>query len=176
MKTEDERSEDDTDYLAAVERGDMVTAQRMVDAAAKAASYDIGPVFHGTRHYFTEFKRSAITDEEEAGFFFTESRDVAALLDYTGTKDGRVVCARLKAGNHYRVGIEQWSYDQGMSPAEAFAAGHDAYVVEGQHDSVTWLVPEPSQIKSIAVVTRDAAGHIIPLSQRFNPQSDSMHF
>jgi hypothetical protein len=37
----------DADYLAAVERGDMETAQRMVDAAAKATPYTIGPVYHG---------------------------------------------------------------------------------------------------------------------------------
>jgi hypothetical protein len=38
----------DTDYLAAVERGDMEMAQRMVDEAARAAGYTIGPVYHGT--------------------------------------------------------------------------------------------------------------------------------
>ena len=38
----------DTDYLAAVERGDMDAAQRMVDEAAKAAGYIIGPVWHGS--------------------------------------------------------------------------------------------------------------------------------
>jgi N12 class adenine-specific DNA methylase len=39
--------ENDTAYLAAVESGDMETAQRMVDEAARAAGYTVGPVFHG---------------------------------------------------------------------------------------------------------------------------------
>jgi len=37
---------DDT-YMEAVKRGDMKTAQRMVDAAAEAAGYDLGKLYHG---------------------------------------------------------------------------------------------------------------------------------
>lgn len=37
----------DAEYLAAVERGDMETAQKMVDEAAKKAGYTVGPVYHG---------------------------------------------------------------------------------------------------------------------------------
>ena len=37
----------DTDYLSAVEHGDMATAQQMVDEAAKAAGYNI-KAYHGT--------------------------------------------------------------------------------------------------------------------------------
>ena len=58
----------DTDYLAAVERGDLETAQEMVDKAAKAAGYDI-KAYHGTPNgtftvfrdwqYFTENKEYA---------------------------------------------------------------------------------------------------------------------
>jgi hypothetical protein len=44
----------DTDYLAAVERGDMEMAQRMVDEAARAAGFDI-PAVHFTDEDFTAF-------------------------------------------------------------------------------------------------------------------------
>ena len=44
----------DTDYLSAVERGDMETAQRMVDEAANAAGYTI-KAYHGTGENFTVF-------------------------------------------------------------------------------------------------------------------------
>jgi hypothetical protein len=37
---------DDAAYMKAVEAGDMATAQRMVDVAAKGAGYNVGPVFH----------------------------------------------------------------------------------------------------------------------------------
>jgi hypothetical protein len=38
----------DAEYLAAVERGDMETAQRMVDEAAKKAGYNSPKVYHGS--------------------------------------------------------------------------------------------------------------------------------
>ncbi len=46
------KSKDDTideDYLAAVERGDMETTQRMVDEAAKAAGYNTSKLYHITK-------------------------------------------------------------------------------------------------------------------------------
>lgn len=50
----------DAEYLAAVERGDMETAQRMVDEAAKKAGYNVGPVPHGTTSGpFNEFRTPA---------------------------------------------------------------------------------------------------------------------
>ncbi len=45
----------DSEYMAAVENGDMETAQRMVNEAAKAAGYDLEG-YHGTDAQFTEFK------------------------------------------------------------------------------------------------------------------------
>ena len=43
----DQAARIDADYLAAVERGDTANAQRMVDEAARAAGYNIGPLYHG---------------------------------------------------------------------------------------------------------------------------------
>jgi len=48
-------SQQDADYLAAVERGDMEAAQRMVDEAAKAAGYNIR-AYHGSTETFDSFK------------------------------------------------------------------------------------------------------------------------
>jgi hypothetical protein len=45
----------DADYLAAVERGDMESAQRMVDEAARASGYII-EAEHQTNQWFSEFK------------------------------------------------------------------------------------------------------------------------
>ena len=45
----------DAPYMEAVKRGDMETAQRMVDKAAKRAGYDV-TTYHGTEADFTEFK------------------------------------------------------------------------------------------------------------------------
>ena len=49
----------DAEYLAAVERGDMVTAQRMVDDAAANAGYDI-TMWHATKNTdFTAFEKGS---------------------------------------------------------------------------------------------------------------------
>jgi hypothetical protein len=66
----------DADYLAAVERGDMATAQRMVDEAASAQGYTV-EAFHGTPEGgFTEF------NESPSGLFFTNKPSVAQGYTY----------------------------------------------------------------------------------------------
>jgi hypothetical protein len=52
----------DQEYLAAVERGDMETAQTLVEDAARAAGYTVGPVYHGTRAKFNKFDMSFALD------------------------------------------------------------------------------------------------------------------
>ena len=72
----------DAQYMDAVKRGDMDTAQRMVDAAARAAGY-IYRVFHGTNGpMFRQFSKDmggAKTGAESAmlGIFATDNRRVA---------------------------------------------------------------------------------------------------
>ena len=73
-----ERRTTDTAYLAAVERGDMVTAQKMVDEAAKAAGYKI-KAYHGTNAEFTVFDKNRVgkgIDQYGAGFYFASNADV----------------------------------------------------------------------------------------------------
>lgn len=70
-------AEMDEEYLAAVERGDMKTAQKIVLAAAKAAGYDSETIYHGTQHFgFTEFDLEKMDDGRS--IFATNDRDVAA--------------------------------------------------------------------------------------------------
>ena len=71
----------DSDYLSAVEHGDMETAQRLVDEAAKAAGYTVKG-YHQTAREFTVFN----TDNPQAGlndsetpngiFFKTNDHDI----------------------------------------------------------------------------------------------------
>jgi hypothetical protein len=66
----------DTDYLAAVERGDTEAAQAMVDAAARAAGYTPNKLYHGSAFEFDQFlkeKLGSITmvPSADEGFFFT---------------------------------------------------------------------------------------------------------
>ena len=58
----------DTAYLAAVERGDMDTAQKMVDEAAKKAGYAVKAA-HYTDASFTEFDHDKIGSSQDDGYF-----------------------------------------------------------------------------------------------------------
>lgn len=88
----------DRDYLSAVESGDMKTAQKMVDEAAKAAGYTFGKVYHGTPNSdFTVFKNGII--------FFTSNEDTASeyqdpgVLWATRYDKGRTIGAYIKLDN-----------------------------------------------------------------------------
>lgn len=66
----------DRDYLAAVESGDMETAQKMVEEAAKAAGYDSPMLYHGTKTFgFTEFDLAKMDDKRS--IFATSKQEVA---------------------------------------------------------------------------------------------------
>jgi hypothetical protein len=81
----------DAEYMAAVESGDVAKQQAMVDAAAKAAGYDVRPMYHGTNRRFTEFDAGKIGKNERRenpltqgkgmygdGFYFTRFKGDAA--------------------------------------------------------------------------------------------------
>ena len=71
-------SDRDSDYLDVVNRGDMVTAQKMVDEAAKEAGYTI-KAYHGTNADFTVFDKNRVgkgNDQYGAGFYFASNPDV----------------------------------------------------------------------------------------------------
>ena len=69
-------SDRDSSYMDAVNRGDMETAQKMVDEAAKRAGYTIKGN-HGTVSFFNIFDRSYGNPEGDwgKGFYFTNNQD-----------------------------------------------------------------------------------------------------
>ena len=90
--------EQEAEYLVAVEKGDMETAQRMVDEAAKAAGYTYGKVYHGTPNTdFTEFNDGII--------FFTSNKDTASEYEDASqlwrsrNPKGRTIGAYIKLDN-----------------------------------------------------------------------------
>lgn len=182
FKTVKAAASSDAEYLAAVERNDMATAQRMVDQAAKAAGYNIGPVYHGTDREFNEFKNSGIvwfsSDKQDAADY-SPSRivsvfltiDEAANLDdddvqeilgkagidaqdlYTLTKRGRRVRTLLSMKGYDGIVVERLDVEQGVLHYGVFM---------------------PEQIKSADPITKDDSGNIIPLSKRFNSSSNDI--
>ena len=80
------------EYVSAVESGDMETAQRMVDEAAKAAGYDSPKLYHGTKAFgFTVF-----SDPKKVGYFFTDS--VAVASTYSGKENETAVSKKVRKG------------------------------------------------------------------------------
>lgn len=90
------RERDDA-YMAAVKRGDMKTAQKMVDEAAKAAGYEPLKLFHGTNAFgFTKVDVSK--SDDRLSFFATNNLDVAAgyFPPYYDRDEGEIKNAGVK--------------------------------------------------------------------------------
>ena len=176
----------DQEYLAAVERGDTETAQRMVDEAAKAAGYTVGPVWHGSRSKdrFIVFdkersgKSGFTTATARLGMFFSPRKEKT---DYYGPNKYQVY---LKVENPLRL-TSSLSNSRNAGNVDAIeeqikSGGHDA-VMDMKNprtgdDFFEIAVRNPEQIKSADPVTRDDQGNIIPLSQRFNQQDNRITY
>jgi hypothetical protein len=91
----------DIDYLDAVERGDMATAQRMVDEASYAQGYQI-EAFHGTdAKDFAAFKYGDTYNWGPA-LYFSPSREYATeYQDRTGEGEPRVMRVKLRIDNMF---------------------------------------------------------------------------
>ena len=73
-----------SDYMAAVERGDMETAQKMVDEAAKKAGYNSPVLYHGSPSFgFTQIYTKKSNDH--ISFFATDSMQTAGTYSGTST-------------------------------------------------------------------------------------------
>ncbi len=220
------RSQQDTEYLAAVEAGDSgsdnliqllrdapesnrrvvvdawlgrnpkaaANMQRMVDAAAKAAGYD-REAFKAMpeKDWRTDEPINVInsTNGPWAGFF-TDTKGVAdrfgrimrqpvrrAFLKLT--KPFEVDASGKAAGELQFDILDDSGTHAQKNNAEILAAinsgSYDSIILKNTVDEGTVIVPlDPSQIKSADPITYDDAGNVIPLSQRFNTQSDDIRF
>lgn len=92
----------DAEYLAAVERGDMETAQRMVDDAAKAAGYTIRGD-HGRVSKFTIFDRNKANPEGNWGQGFYFSNNEEDVENNYATVDGPDLEAKIEREVEKRI-------------------------------------------------------------------------
>ena len=170
--------ETDAEYMAAVEAGDMETAQRMVDEAARAAGYDVEG-WHYSGEKFTEFDIStARTSSDIQGFFFKDTRDkdkeygpieYKVALKLKNPANRAALMSGFSPGSTNDAGVKQRE--------KLIKQGYDGAIIsreEGEMDYAEIIVFNPSQIKSADPVTYDSSGAPIPLSQRFNPESPSI--
>lgn len=181
----------DREYMAAVERVDTSTAQRMVDEAAQRAGYKM-VAYHGTHSDFTQFMRSGTSKgPSKVGFWFADQRDFAEMYG------DKIMNSRLLLRRPKRMQMATWDRLRELHARDQsywrkwrddlIAAGHDGVVVSGREVSlgggrIEFLEPsviavfDAKAIKSADPVTRDDAGNVIPLSQRFNAQSPDIRF
>jgi hypothetical protein len=174
----------DAQYTEAVAAGDMETAQRMVDEAAKAAGYDTRPYYHGTDAVWTEYEDVGATTAGgrmlrrdvpgAAPIFVSSDPDVAEsygenvkklFIDFGAPGKQATIDAKGKTWRSV--------YDQ---VANALNEGAQSVLVKNVVDSTFQadVIPSdvvsviyPEQIKSADPVTRDDAGNVVPLSRRF---------
>lgn len=145
----------DTDYLAAVQAGDTQAAQQMVDQAAKAAGYTIGPVYHGTpdgrflkeQPVFKSQKDRFGLGKDVGVHWFATSRSTASTYanpsrawDYQNAEP-MVISAFIKLTNPLEIDGkgQQWRTAQTRGKtsdaiSEAIKNGNDGVVIKNVQD------------------------------------------
>jgi hypothetical protein len=115
-------SEQDAEYFAAVEAGDMEKAQRMVDEAARAAGYDTG-WFHGRKTNWTVYDPAT---DKFGGLYITKDRRAAEAYSrgkWEGSSDNvpegaNVLSLAAKLGNSLKIDTEM-EYIKGVPNTSA---------------------------------------------------------
>lgn len=195
--------EEDTDtaYLAAVERGDMETAQKKVDEAAKAAGY-INLFYHGAKKgggftvfrdwsYFTENKAYAdrYTDREKPSSLYKTYVKMDKPFDTRKTKDRRLF-AQIRdeygLGEIQDTGLPDWTDGYDISDyIDENDLDYDGIILDEGGDLVdgvpisrglSYVVRKSAQIKSADPVTYDDNGNVIPLSERFKEDNSDIRY
>ena len=146
----------DTDYLSAVQQGDTQAAQRMVDEAAKAAGYTVGPVYHGTPtggfNVFDKRMRGETSGVSRQAFSFTTDKKAAE--GYSKRLGDEAV--RLDAG--LRVANDAMRmFDEDIAAQEYFSSKGYSSVDDGMLPEFDWgsIDDVPEFIKELRGYAKD---------------------
>ena len=168
----------DDHYLFAVERGDLKTAQRMVDEAAEKAFPDsvlrgkdgkLIKMYHGSsskhtvfrgkdfggNNYFSPWKSYAAGYGEVRAFYLNLTNPIEYDYDFNQINN-----------------VDEDSADGFIWCGEDLANGIDQNAV-GDTEVVVY---DANNIKSADPVTYDDNGDVIPLSERFNAEKDDIRY
>ena len=167
------------EYMEAAEAGNLEEAENMVAQAAKAAGYTIGPVWHGSRSEkkFNEF-------DTFAGAYFTTDNDFAeGYRDAGGFFDekGPMYNVYIKPGKSRTLdGEDSEAFEKFTGirneSSELVRQGINSEILKFADGEFDIRVTDPSQIKSADPITKDDDGNIIPLSERFQTESDDIRY
>jgi hypothetical protein len=196
---------DETDkaYLAAVESGDMETAQRMVNKKAQEAGYTTRG-YHGSRTPgFTVVDKYTwlwlARDESVANEY-----GVSADADTNGKPHNKkgVYAMRYNLGNNMEIYADGASWGelpvtQDEYPG-VYADEETGYITtnamaewaeKNEYDSITFVDVDDGGLTTVDVVfnpnrdaksadpvTYDDSGNVIPLSERFNMENDDIRY
>jgi hypothetical protein len=117
----------DSEYIKAVESGDVEAQQRMVDEAASSAGWNVIPVSHGSGSQFNEFKREFLgtaTGGKSANeaFFFTNSPKTSRNYATYAAEEGPIKELLRKADEAEKKG--DWdAYEKFLTEAEDASYG-----------------------------------------------------
>lgn len=175
---------DDTAYMEAVGRGDIETAQRMVDEAARAAmpktkildeEGKLLTVYHGTSEKFTVFDKAKgrANMDIQGSFFSPWELDAQGYGENVGAYYLNIVhpaseSVAYKALNKFKgqngAGIKAREYLESL--------GYDGV----NNSDEEFIAFNSEQIKSADPVTYDDNGNVIPLSKRFNEGNEDIRY
>lgn len=191
----------DENYLEAVERGDMETAQRMVDEAAKKAGYN-NLFYHGAKkgggftkfkdwQYFTENKQYAerYTDRDKPGSLYTTYVKMENPFDTRKASDKKLfneIRQEYGLSEIQASGLPDWTdgydisdyIDENDLDYDGIVLDEGGDLVDGKPVSrgLSYVVRKSAQIKSADPVTYDDNGKVIPLSERFNTKKSDIRY
>lgn len=194
-------NDQDADYQTAVENGDMETARRMVEEAAKAAGYDLH-LYHGSRkgggftvfrdwQYFTGSRKYAERYQERGNpdslyevfarsdrMFDTRNAEAAELFEQHRGEYGM--------GELQENGLPDWTDGYDISEMiEENELDYDGVILDEGGDLVdgepvsrgpSYILRKSNQVKSAEPVTYDDDGEVIPLSKRFDRRKSDIRF
>lgn len=187
----------DSEYLNTVHRGDIDTAQKMVDKAAREASYSVGPVTHKTMSKFNKFdinKSSsgavwgpAIYASMEGGSWnplsLSKGKTLSGyvmnnVLDMTHpTLEDFKRLSQLIGRSVDALPLTTLELRFGSVAAGLLKAGYSATIhygpgATGKHIAIFL----PNYFKSSDPVTYDDKKNVIPISKRFDSSNDDFRF
>ena len=189
----------ENEYQKAINNGDLLKAQSLVEEVAKLSGYNI-KAYHGTlAKDFTEFKKSFIGSRfsfDDKGFFFIDRKSIAddySRSEFDSDKKGRVIEAYLKiekplvVDNNFAIKeglgkifkdndvIDVWDNYNTFLLEEAESKKADGIILNDGMSKM-FVVFDSNQIKSAETITYDNNGKVVPLSDRFNDRKTDIRF
>ena len=191
----------DTDYLSAVKQGDTKAAQQMVDEAAKAAGYTT-KVFHGSISQFNKPNTPLFLGDEGTAMSYAQDRAMAygeganpvTYKIYAKFKNTASESDVKQAATDLGLQVENDMAYTALDPqisgskyvsrviSELKKRGYDSANIDdfspdsAQNVIKSFVAFDPSQLKRSDPITKDDAGNVIPLSQRFKATSEDIRY